>query len=82
MALIPDLAVATLYAAVVFLLVLGVLIIFVETVRPSHLRAVLAADFGLVGFLVIAGEGGVALLVLAVAGSFVANHVFEWLTTR
>ncbi len=82
MVLLPDIAAATLYAVVVFLLVLGVLIVFVETVQTSRLSAIVVADLGIAAFLGFAGEIGTALVVLAVSGSFLANHAFEWLTTR
>jgi len=82
MPFLPDLATAALYAVVVFLLVLGFLIVFVEAVRPSQLLALLITDFVVAGIFVFAGEYGMSLLSLAVAASFIANHIFEWLTTR
>lgn len=82
MPILPDMATAALYAVVVFLLVLGFLIVFVEAVRPSKLLAVLITDFVVAGIFAFASEYGMSLLTLAVAASFVSNHVFEWLTTR
>jgi drug/metabolite transporter (DMT)-like permease len=81
MALLPDLATAGLYALVVFLLALGVLVIFVEVVPPRQLVA------ALVGFLLVAialagmGEAGIGFLALAIGGALLANHTFERLTT-
>lgn len=82
MAVLPDLAVAGLYALVVFLLVLGVLVVFVETLEPRQLRGFLLLA-GVVAFIIAAsGEVGLALLVLGAAAAFMANEVFEWLTAR
>ncbi len=82
MALLPDPATAGLYAAVVFLISLGVLVVFVETVSLVRFLAVVAGCMVLALALIALGELGVSLLPLAVSGAFVANHVFEWLTTR
>ncbi len=82
MPFLPDLATAALYAVVVFLLVLGLLIVFVEAVRTSQLVALLITDFVVAGIFVLAGEYGMSLLSLAVAASFISNQAFEWLTTR
>jgi len=82
MALLPDLATAALYAAVVFLVSLGFLVVFVETVRPVRVIVALVvcalAALGLLWFV----ETGLAFLMVALAGAVVANQVFEWLTTR
>src|SRR5256886_7783623 len=56
MAALPDLAAAGLYGVVVFLLALGFLVIFVETVPPRRLIAFLLGSF-LVA-VVLAGVGG------------------------
>jgi len=82
MPFLPDLATAALYAVVVFLLVLGLLIVFVEAVRTSQLVALLITDFVVAGIFVLAGEYGMSLLSLAVAASLISNQAFEWLTTR
>jgi hypothetical protein len=42
----------------------------------------LIVDVLLAILLVVAGEFGVALVFLGVGGAVLANHAFEWLTTR
>ena len=82
MAVLPDLATAGLYALVVFLLALGFLVIFVETVPPRRLVAALVLS--VVVAVVLAGmdETGIGLLALGTGGALLANQTFEWLTTR
>ncbi len=82
MALLPDLGTAGLYALAAFLLVLGVLVVFVESVRPSRFLLVLIVCLVAAGGLVAVGESGVALVPLGIGGAFVANQAFEWLTMR
>jgi hypothetical protein len=82
MALLPDLAAAGLYAAVVFLLVLGFLVVFLETIRGSHLAVILGVDAAATLVVFAAGEIGLALVVLAVGLGFLANQAFEWSTGR
>lgn len=82
MAILPDLGTAGLYALAAFLLVLGVLVVFVESVRPSRFLLVLIVCIVAAGGFVALGETGVALVPLGVGGAFVANQVFEWLTMR
>ena len=82
MALLPDLAAAALYGVAVFLVVLGFLVVFVETVSPRRLAAgVMGAGLVASGLASI-GEPGMALLAVGVGAALVANHSFEWLTTR
>jgi len=82
MPLLPDLAVAAIYAVVVFLLALGFLVVFIETIRVRRMIAGIVAALGLsVGFA-WTGETGVSLLVLGVAAALAANHAFEWFTMR
>ena len=82
MAVLPDPATAGLYAAVVFLITLGVLVVFVETVSFSRFIAVVVGCFVLALALLLVGEVGLSLLPLGTGGAFIANHLFEWLTTR
>ena len=82
MALLPDVAAAALYAVVVFLLSLGFLVVFVETISPRRLMAFLVGALVLGVAFVSVGELGLALLVAGGACAFVANQVFEWLTSR
>lgn len=82
MAILPDLGAAGLSAVAAFLLVLGVLVVFVETIQPSRLVLIMIACFAVAVGLVILSESGLALVVLGVGAAFLANHVFESLTTR
>lgn len=82
MALLPDLGIAGGIALAVFLLTLGVLVIFVETVAPRRLVAVMGACVAVAAGLVLLGEVGLSLAPLGFAAAFLANHAFEWLTTR
>ena len=82
MALIPDLAAAALYALVVFLLFLGLLVVFVETIPPRLMMVIILAAILFAAWLAWVGEVGLSFLALGVAGALVANYAFEWLTTR
>ena len=82
MAVLPDLVTAGLYGLVVFLLALGFLVIFVETVPPRRLVALILGSVLVAIVLAGMGEPGVGFLALAVGAALVANHAFEWLTTR
>ena len=82
MAILPDLASAALYAVVVFLLVLGFLVVFIESIPSRRLSiAILAAIVLAVGLMWV-GEVGIAFLVAGVGSALLANHGFEWLTTQ
>lgn len=80
MSLLPDVATAGLYALGLFLVILGFLVVFVETVRPSRLVALLTGSLVLAVALALAGEVALALLPAGFGGAFLANHLFEWLT--
>jgi len=82
MPLLPDLGLAALYGLVVFLLALGFLVVFVESISMRRLLAALVVTLVVAAGLVSNGEPGLSLLVLGVAGAFIANHAFERLTTR
>lgn len=82
MALLPDLAAAALYGAVVFLVVLGFLVVFVETIPTRRLAAAIVGVLLIAVALASSGEAGAALLVIGVGVALAANHAFEWLTTR
>jgi hypothetical protein len=82
MALLPDPTTAGLFAAAVFLVVLGILVIFVETVSFARFVPTVVGCFVIALVLILVGELGLALFPLGVGGAFIANHVFEWLTTR
>ncbi len=82
MPLLPDLGLAALYGLVVFLLALGFLVVFVESISMRRLLAALVVTLVVAAGLVSNGEPGLSLLALGVAGAFIANHAFERLTTR
>jgi len=82
MPLLPDLTVAAIYAVVVFLLALGFLVVFIETIRVRRMIAGVVAAAALSVGLAWTGETGVAFLVLGVGAALAANHAFEWFTMR
>lgn len=82
MVVLPDLAAAGLYGLVVFLVVLGFLVVFVETVPPRRLIGLLLGTSFVAIVLVSVGEAGMVLLALGFGGALIANQTFEWLTTR
>ncbi|HLE55119.1 MAG TPA: hypothetical protein VI999_07775 [Thermoplasmata archaeon] len=82
MALLLDPAAAALYGLAVFLVFLGVLVVFVEAIQMARFLLLLSADVAFAVLLVLVGELGVALVVLGLGGALIANQVFEWLTTR
>jgi len=80
MVLLPDLGIASAIALVVFFLLLGVLVIFVENV---DLKVVLGLLFILLGFtvaLVAVGEAGVSLVLMAAAAAIVLDQMLEHFT--
>ncbi len=82
MPLLPDLTVAGGIALAVFLLTLGVLVIFLESVPRRMVIGLLLITIVLVAVLSLFGEFGIGIILLAFAAAFLANDVFEWLTTR
>lgn len=82
MAVLPDLGAAALLAGVVFLLVLGVLVVFMDVVSLRRTAVSLAA-LAIVGTgLFLAGEPGIALIFAALAAALIGNQAFERLTSR
>ena len=82
MAILVDPSTAGLAALVVFLVALGLLVLFIETISRARLVAVLVLDIAIGGTLVAADEAGLALVALSVAAAVLANEAFERLTTR
>ncbi len=82
MPLLPDLTVAGGIALAVFLLTLGVLVIFLESVPRRIVFGLLLITIVLVAVLSLVDELGIGIILLAFAAAFLANDVFEWLTTR
>ena len=82
MALLPDLAAAALDAVVVFLLFLGLLVVFVETIPFRLLMVMILAVILFAAWLAWVGEIGLSFVALGVVAALAANHAFEWLTNR
>ncbi len=82
MAPVLDLVTAGEAALVAFLLTLGVLVVFVESVPGRTAAAILLVALVLAAVLAALGELGIGLILVGFAAAFVANGVFEWLTTR
>lgn len=82
MPLLPDLATAGGIALAVFLLTLGVLVVFLESVPRRVVLVLLLVGLVSAVLLALLGETGVGVILLAFAAAFVANDAFEWLTTR
>ncbi|OGS46302.1 MAG: hypothetical protein A3K66_06225 [Euryarchaeota archaeon RBG_16_67_27] len=82
MALLPDLAAAAVYAAVVFFVAFGFLVVFVETIRPSRVLVSFIVSVVLAVGLGWAGEPGLGFLPLAGGCAVLASRVFESLTMR
>jgi len=66
----------------VFLVVLGLLVVFVDAVRPSRALLAVVADAAVAALLVFVGEIGLGLVALGFGAAVVADHVFDWFTTR
>jgi hypothetical protein len=81
-AVLPDIAAAGFYGLVLFLLVLGVLVIFVEKVSARRLVGLLLSAGLAALVLATIGEMGLAFLAVGFAAALLANQAFEWLTTR
>lgn len=82
MPLLPDLTVAGGIALAVFLLTLGVLVVFLESVPRRMVFGLLLIAVVLLVVLAFLDQLSVGIIVLAFAAAFLANDVFEWLTTR
>ncbi len=80
MVLLPDLGIAAAIALVVFFLLLGLLVIFVEDL---DLKVVLGLLFILLGFtigLAALGEPGLSLVAMAVVAALVVDQLLEQFT--
>lgn len=82
MPVLPDLGAAALYAAVVFLVTLGLLVVFVETIPGRRAVVVVAGTIVAAAAFAFASEVGLALLTVAMGAAVAASQAFEWLTTR
>lgn len=80
MAVLPDFGIASVIAIVVFFLLLGLLVIFIENL---DLKIVLGLLFVLLGFtagLAAVGEAGLSLIAMAVLAAVVLDQLLEHLT--
>ena len=80
MALLADLGIASAIALVVFFLLLGLLVIFVENL---DMKIVLGLLFILLGFtigLAAVGEAGLSLVAMAVVAAVVLDQLLEHFT--
>jgi len=82
MPVLPDLGAAALFAAVVFLVTLGILVVFVETIPGRRAIVVVAGTIAAAAAFAFASEVGLALIAIAMGAAVAASHAFEWLTTR
>src|SRR2546427_13285774 len=82
MALLPDLTAAALYALVVFLLFLGLLVVFVETIPPRLLMVMILAAILFAAWLAWVGEAGVSFLARGLTAALLAEPAFQWPTSR
>jgi len=82
MALVPDLQAASLYALAAFLVLLGFLVVFVESMRPSRAGVLVASAIAVAALLAWLGEAGLGLIVLGIGAAIVASRIFDWLTSR
>jgi len=82
MALVPDLQAASLYALAAFLVLLGFLVVFVESMRPSRAGVLVASALAVAALLAWLGEAGLGLIVLGIGAAIVASRIFDWLTSR
>jgi len=80
MAVLPDFGIASVIAIVVFFLLLGLLVIFIENL---DMKIVLGLLFVLLGFtagLAAVGEAGLSLIAMAVLAAVVLDQLLEHLT--
>ena len=80
MALLPDLGIAAAIALVVFFLLLGLLVIFVEDLDLKIVLGLLFMLLGLTIGLVAVGEAGISLVAMAVLAAVVLDQMLEHFT--
>ena len=78
--LIPDLGIAAVIALVVFFLLLGLLVIFVENVDLKIVLGLLFILLAATVGLVAVGEAGLSLIAMSVVGAIVLDQLFEHFT--
>ena len=77
-----DPGTGALVAVTVFLLVLGVLVVFVEAVRLRTALTLVLLSIVAATLLAFFGEVGFGLVALGFGAAVIADHAFDWLTTR
>jgi hypothetical protein len=80
MALLPDLGIAAAIALVVFFLLLGLLVIFVENLDLKVVLGLLFILLGLTIGLAALGEPGLSLVAMAVVAALVLDQLLEQFT--
>ncbi len=80
MPLIPDLGVAGAAALVVFFIMLGILVIFIEDIDLKLVLGILFILLGLTIALVAVGEVGIGVIALAAISAIVMHQALEHFT--
>jgi len=80
MALIADIGIAAAIALVVFFVLLGLLVIFVENVDLKLVLGIMFILLGLTVALVTVGEAGIALVAMAAVAAVVMDQMLEHFT--
>ena len=82
MPFLPDLAFAGGIALAVFLVALGLLVVFTDSLDRRVAAALILVGLGVAAVSSAVGELGIALVAAGFAGAVAANALFEWLTSR
>lgn len=82
MALLPDLALAGGIALAVFLVALGLLVVFTDSLGRRTAAILILVGLGVAVASSIAGEFGIGLVAAGFSAAVAANGLFEWLTSR
>jgi len=80
MPLVPDLGIAAAAALVVFFVMLGLLVIFIENLEMKLVLGILFILLGITVALVALGEVGIGLVVLAAIAAIVMDQALEHFT--
>jgi len=80
MPLVPDLGIAAAAALVVFFVMLGLLVIFIENLEMKLVLGLLFILLGITVALVALGEVGIGLVVLAAIAAIVMDQALEHFT--
>lgn len=80
MPLLPDLGLAAAAAGVVFFVLLGIFVVFLETMERKLLLGGAFTLIGLTFALVLMDEAGIAMIALAVMSALVVDQAIEHFT--